>query len=310
MANSTHTKFLAPLAGAFSRLFRGVSRALGHGSAEQAEPIRVHADLCLAQAARRARREAESGLPETLLQAFSAEPLAAGDARYVMREPQSQQLLAAIEMWRAGRSSMVAVTGPQGCGITSFLQQLERLAGDGDTLHYAQLTHRPYDVNDTLMMLAGIVGCEQPVGSVEELLAVINELPPAIIAIDNGHFLACRIMGANEAIRIFGAVMVATQQRHLWVLGCEQYAWRRLAYVYRADRFFTDRIELALFSEAELGQCLASRLQAAGMLAEPGAATPAALPFASRLPELVQAQQRQARPCLCLLAGQPAAGRG
>lgn len=222
----------------------------------------AYTDLCLARTAHRARRYTEAALPETLLQAFSAEPLAAGDARFVDREDASKRLLAALETWRAGRSTMVAVTGTQGCGITSFLQQLTGAAEASPVFRYGKLTRRPRDVDDTLALLGAIVGCEPPVGSLEELLAYMNKLPPSVIVIDNGHFLACRIMGAHAGIRIFGAVMVATQQRHLWVLGCREHAWRRLVYIYRADRYFTDQIELPLFDEQQLGHCLATRLLA------------------------------------------------
>ncbi len=264
MTNSTQKTFLAAAAGAFSRPYRAVVRLLGRQSNEQAEAVPVHTDLCLATT-RRLSRDADLALPEALLQACSAEPLAAGDARFIGREEQSKRLLEALERWRAGRGSMIAVTGPQGCGITSFLQQAAHCLGDAEHYCYAKLTHRPYDISDTLVLLSRAVACEQPSESVEELVDYINALDPRVFAIDNGHFMACRIMGANEAIRVFGAVMVATQQRHLWVLGCEEYAWRRLAYLYRADRYFTDRIELALFSEGELGECLTTRLQAAGV---------------------------------------------
>lgn len=270
MTSTTQATFLTPAVKIFSRLYRYISRLLGRQADEQAEPIKVHADLCLAQAARRTRRYAELALPEALLQAFSSEPLAADDARFIGREEQTSRLLAALEMWRAGHSSMVAVTGPQGCGISSFLQQLAQRVADNESCLYSKLTHRPYDINDTLVLLGAVVGGEPSVGSVEELVEYINGLPPSVFAIDNGHFLACRIMGANEAIRVFGAVMVATQQRHLWVLGCQEYAWRRLVYVYRADRYFADRIELPLFSEVELGQCLTTRLQASGFALSAG----------------------------------------
>ena len=265
MNNSTQTTFLTSLAELFSRQYRRVSRFFGRQSDQQVEPIKVYTDLCLAQAARRANLYASMALPETLLQAFSVEPLAAGDARFVGREEQLNHVLAALEMWRDGRTSMVAVTGPQGCGISSFLQQLAQLVGDNEIYHYGKLTHLPYDINDSMALLSAVIGREQSVGSLEELVEYINGLPPSVFAIDDGHFLACRIMGRSEAIRVFGAVIVATQQRHLWVLGCQEYAWRRLAYVYRADRYFTERIELPMFSEAELGQCLTARLQASGI---------------------------------------------
>lgn len=240
---------------------------------EQADPVRVSADLCLARAVRRDQQYSERSLPETMLQAFSVEPLAVGDARYVGREEQLTRLLGSVQNWRAGHSAMVAVTGPQGCGISSFLQQLPRqigdLLGDSEVCRYGKLERRPYDSSDTLALLGAVIGCEQDFHSVDELIAYINGLSPRVFVIDNGHFLACRIMGANEAIRVFGAVMVSTQQSHLWVLGCEEFAWRRLSYVYRAERYFTHHIALSLLSEAELGQCLSVRLQAAGIVENP-----------------------------------------
>lgn len=263
MKNTTQTTFL-PVA-LFSRLSRFVLRLLGVQKDQPVESIKVNIDLCLAQAMRRAQRYADMALPKALLQAFSVEPLTAGEALLVERKEQSGRLLAALDMWRTGHGSMVVVSGPQGSGISTFLQQLATQVGDHETWRYGELTHRPYDISDSLAQVCAIVGCEQPVDSVEQLLEYLNGMAPSVIAIDNGHFLACRIMGANEAIRVFGAVMVATQQRHFWVLGCEQYAWRRLAYIYRADRFFSEQIELPLFSEAELGECLTTRLQASGI---------------------------------------------
>lgn len=237
---------------------------LGFPSTEPTEPIRLLTDLCLIRDACSSGYVSQA-LPETLLQAFSTEALAAGDSRYIDRELQSTRLLAAVDLWRSGRSAMVAVTGPQGCGMTSFLRQMEQQVGADNNCRYSQLENRPYDTGDTLALLCTITGCEQACHSIDDAINYINSLEPGIFFIDNGHFLACRIMGANEAIRVFGAVMLATQQRHLWVLGCQEYAWRRLVYVYRADRYFTDRIELPLFNEDELGLCLTTRLQVSGM---------------------------------------------
>ena len=265
MADPTQNSFFSPVTGVFIELYRRVLRFVGIRPAEHAESIKVLTDLCLAQSARRARHYKEKALPEALLQTFTVEPLSAGDARFVGREEQLTRISSALELWRAGHSSMIAVTGPQGCGLSSFLRQLEQLVGSNGTFRYSKLTHRPYDISDTLNMLSEFAGFEQPAKSVEELLERINELPPGVFVIDNGHFLSCRVMGAHAAIRIFGAVMVATQQRHLWILGCEEYAWRRLTYIYRADRYFTDRIELAMFSGPELDQCLALRQQMSGV---------------------------------------------
>ena len=257
--------FLSLAAKPFSRLWDVLSRRLRSPSDDRGQPAEGLTDLCLARVAGEAKRNAETALPEDLLCAFSTEPLTAGDARFIGREEQSKRLLAVLDTWRAGRGAMVALTGPQGCGVTSLLQQFaQHMAGD-ESFCYRTLKRRPYDISDTLGLLGEVAGREQSCDSVGELVEYVNSLSPRVFAVDNGHLLACRIMGANEAIRVFGAVMVATQHRHLWVLGCQEYAWRRLVYVYGADRYFSEHIELPLFSEVELGQCLAARLQSSGI---------------------------------------------
>jgi len=188
-----------------------------------------------------------------------------GDARFVGRAEQLERSETILEHWRAGQSSMIAVTGPRGCGITSFLQQLPAHLSNNETLRHTSLTRRPGDIDDSLAQLCSIVGCTQPVSSTEELLEFLNNAPPSVFVIDNGHFLACRIMGVLSAIHIFGAIIVATQQRHLWIMGCHEYAWRRLVYTYQVDRYFSTVVELPFFSEAELGMCLLSRIQASGI---------------------------------------------
>ncbi len=266
MTNPSQNSFFSTVAGAFIDLSQRLLLLVGIRSVEHTEAIKALTDLCLAQSARRARHYKEKALPEALLQAFTVEPLAAGDVRFVGREEGLTRISSALELWRAGQSTMISVTGLQGCGLSSFLLQLEQSVGSNGTFRYSKLTRRPYDINDTLTMLSEFVGFEQPAKNVEELLGRINELPPRVFVIDNGYFLSCRVMGAHAAIRVFGAVMVATQQRHLWILGCEEYAWRRLTYIYHADRYFTDRIQLAMFSGPDLDQCLALRQQMSGVL--------------------------------------------
>ena len=265
MTNPSDNSFFSSVAVRLTDLSHRLLQLAGLRSTEQTETIKVLTDLCLAQSARRERHYKENALPETLLQTFTVEPLSAGDARFVGREEQLSRISSALELWRAGHSSMIAVTGLQGCGLSSFLRQLEQSVGSNGTFRYCDLTGRPRDISDTLHMLSEFADFEQPANSVEELIEGINELPPRVFVIDNGHLLYCRTMGAYAAIRVFGAVMVATQQRHQWILGCEEYAWRRLTYIYHADRYFTDRVELGMLSMSELDECLALRQQMSGV---------------------------------------------
>ncbi len=249
----------------FSSLYRRLRQRFGRPSETPGQQNTANTDLSRG----RARRSIDGTLPDALQQAFSARPLVAGDPRFVGRVEPLNRLQTVLDLWRRGQRAAVAVTGPQGCGITSLLQQLTPHVDDPEACCYGELTHRPVDSNDILKQLCSIVDCVQPVNSVVQLVEYINARPPSVFIVDNGHFLACRIMGANQAIDVFNTVMVATQHRHLWVLGCELQAWRRLAYVHRADRYFSELIELTLFSEVEFGQCLAARLKASGLTPSP-----------------------------------------
>ncbi|MDF1583757.1 MAG: ATP-binding protein [Methyloprofundus sp.] len=266
MDNKTQSSSSTTTTSVFARSYQRVRKLFNlKNSASATESIKSLSDLCLAQAARRERHYRDNALPEALLKAFAVEPLTSDDARFVGREEPLQRLSVVIERWRAGRSSMLAVTGPQGCGLSSFLRQIERDCSSSDEFCYHQLTNRPYDTDNSLQMLTEIIGCKQPVKTIEELLEYLRQLPPKVFVIDNGHLLSSRVMSAHAAIRVFGAVMVASQQRHLWVLGCEEFAWRRLTYIHRAEHYFNDLIELGMLSAAELNQCIAIRQQVSGV---------------------------------------------
>ena len=272
MTNSTQNRSLSTRS-VFTRLYQKLFMLFRSKTDELVISINVRTDLCYAQASRRAKLYRDRALPDSLLQAFDEKALPLGDMRFIGREEQLNRCLSAIEMWRSGQTSMLAISGPQGCGISSFLQQIPKHISDQQCWHYSELTRRPYDNDDSLTQLSRIVGSEQPFTSVSELIEHINTLPPSIFAIDNGHFLSSRIMGSNQAIRIFGAIMVATQEQHLWILGCEEYAWRRLVYLYHADRYFTELIELPLFNEVELNHCLTNRLKVAEISLNTGIAS-------------------------------------
>lgn len=221
---------------------------------------------CEGRADRLAAEFARNGLPEPLLQAFAATPLEPGDTRFIGRTAARERLLACLDAWREQRPALVAVVGPQGCGVTSLLRQIEGGLRPGEQLTYRALDGRPASARDALVQCARLFGIEEAPVSVEQLAATINALDARLIVLDNGHYLACRIMGASESIRTLGALMVATQERHQWLLGCRLEAWRRLSYAHRADRFFTEVIALEAFDCEELTAVIAARCARAGLV--------------------------------------------
>ncbi|MBU0752611.1 MAG: ATP-binding protein [Gammaproteobacteria bacterium] len=269
---------LSAVPAAIARYFR----RLGHGQVA-AEPATDDGETryhpCQGRADRVAAELTGRALPPALLDAFQPAPLGPGSPLFVGREAYLQRLQKTVDAWRQQRPELVAVVGPPGCGVTSLLRQIETLLEAGERVDYHALDGRPASAVDALASCAALFDIATVPGSVEELAARINALEPRLIVLDNGHFLACRIMGASQAVRTFGALMVATQERHQWVLGCNDEAWRRLGYVHRADRFFEEVIELAPFEREGLGALLAARLRSAGValaLPEGEAADPAA----------------------------------
>lgn len=296
MKETTRRAVATRLAKGWGTVHQYLSRLRGGEMNARSESDLPQNDLGAARRERRARRYMAIPLPEPVLTAFAVEPLAAGDELFIGREAELQRVAKALDQWRAGQHVTVSVVGRQGYGTSSFLLQLALLLREGETFRYDRLERRSLDEADTLAMISGLVGRKRPVESLQELLDYLNGLSPRVFAIDNAHYLASRIMGSEEAVSYFGAVMIATQARHLWIVGFEYFAWRRLEYMYRVQRFFDDCIELPAFSTPELAQCFTARLGAAGLV-EPGASSdePGQVPalVATVLPDLARLSENK-----------------
>ncbi len=232
---------------------------------------------CIARADRMVDALRARGLPEALLETCFSGPLAAGDARFVERSNALDRLSLALEAWRRQRPLLVALIGTQGGGSTTLLRQLEGRLESGETISYRALATRVHSRQEALAQCAALFDLQLEPACIEALIDRINALEPRFLVIDNGHFLACRIMGASDAILTFGAVMVATQERHQWILACHSEAWRRLSHVYQADRYFAEVIELDNPDKAALGAMIDARFAAAGFaLATPDGVKPEA----------------------------------
>lgn len=191
--------------------------------------------------------------------AFSTSPLENGDPRFIGREAAFETLGAAMNEWRAGRASMAVVHGPQGAGISSLLAQIPILAQPNERLVNARFCDRLRETTDVIQMLAQALDLDQVPASADELVDVLQQIEPRIIVLDDAHLLAFRVMGSHAAIRGLGAIMVTSQPRHLWIVGCHRYAWQRLVYLYQADRYFSHAIELDFLTTDELQQTITRR---------------------------------------------------
>lgn len=199
---------------------------------------------------------------DTLQNACTRLPLSGDDARFYGRERQLEAAQEAVQAWRNGHQAMVVVSGPPGCGLTSFLNRLA--AHTQETVIQAQLCTRLRTREDAIALIAQVLALPDPPSSHDELITRLNELPPHMLVLDNAHLLAFRAMGTRNAVRTLGSIMVATQHHHLWILGCQRQAWRRLMYTHQAERYFSHRIELEFFTTEELRDVVKQRFTQAG----------------------------------------------
>lgn len=257
--------------------------------------------------------ETPAGLPEVLCRAFESAPLASTDDRFVGRVACLDVVQAALAQWRAGVPAMLAVTAPKGAGLTSLLARVPALLQPGEQIDSQAFTARIGHPEDVLATVAAWFQLEQPPASAHELIVQLRAAAPRVILIDDAHFLVNRLAGL-EAVRVFGALLVSTQDRHLWVLGCRGHSFARLVYLHQADRFFTHRLELPYFTPDELAEILRLRLQSADLAVTDGEADAADAPTglgAGRLGELHR--RSGGKPDLafaCLLQASGAIGDG
>jgi hypothetical protein len=218
--------------------------------------------------------------------ALSLEPLQADDPRLVVREQAWALLQGALSAWMNGEARMLACFGPPGSGVSTSLNWLARQAGPEQPVQRQGLTHRLTSESELLALGAEWFDLAQSPANLEELLDQAQQAPPRVILLDNAHHLGLRVPGVAPLIRALGMLMVGTRQRHLWVLGCNEQAWKRLGYLHGADRYFSDLVSLPPFNEQELGAMLDRRLPLTGLdtgpSPGPGEPTPppsAALPL-------------------------------
>ena len=208
--------------------------------------------------------ELKHTLPASIVSAFDTLPLKPQDPRFVGREEALERLVDALNDWRNERAGLTAVVAPHGAGITSLLNQVRSEIASTETLSCLSLAKKPCSAADALRLINCIFQFEQQPETTAEMILAIKNSPPRVIIIDDGHMLLSRKMGNLAAVQTIGAVLVATQHCHCWIIGCAKQAWRRLSFLYQSDRFFSKILELEYFSAVELREVIERRFYGLG----------------------------------------------
>ena len=208
--------------------------------------------------------ELKQALPASIVSAFDTLPLKPQDPRFVGREEALERLVDALNDWRNERAGLTAVVAPHGAGITSLLNQVRSEIASTETLSCLSLAKKPCSAADALRLINCIFQFEQQPETAAEMILAIKNSPPRVNIIDDGHMLLSRKMGNLAAVQTIGAVLVATQHCHCWIIGCAKQAWRRLSFLYQSDRFFSKILELEYFSAVELREVIERRFYGLG----------------------------------------------
>lgn len=217
-----------------------------------------------AQTILRKQVELNENLPTEIVEAFDDRPLAPNDPRFVGRTLELDQIADALTEWRAGRGSLTAIIAPHGAGLTTLLNQARHLIQGDEELSYLSLAERIHSSADALRTINSIFELDPQPLSVAEMILAINKMPRRVIMIDDAHMLLARSMGNQAAVQTIGALLVATQVQHCWIIGCAKQAWRRLSFLYQTDHFFNRLIELDYFSLEELSEIIERRFYGLG----------------------------------------------
>lgn len=203
-------------------------------------------------------------LDEKLRDAFTDLPLAGNDNRLIQRSTMLQ-LRNAVQAWQEGRNLSMVINAEKSSGLTTLLNSFALHLKENKISHqYTTLNERltsPLDITTLVKELFHLRS--DPIG-LDNLIVHINSLKPKVLILDNLHFLVQRTAAAQSVIDTLGAIILGTRGHHLWVLGCEEQAWRRLNYGYEFAHVFSHTVTLQNFSRSEIHELLITRFHSAG----------------------------------------------
>lgn len=186
----------------------------------------------------------------------------------LLKRPTEDTLMEEFEAWWTTDSACaIALVGEFGMGKSTQLDQFERAVGDKVPVHRVRFTDRVTDPGAMISYLTDAVdiGERGDVRTETALIERLNDNGPGVILIDDAHFAFLRTIGGFHALDDLLRVVSLTNDRWMWVVTFDRYAWQFLNRVRDRRHNFRRVVHMPQMSDHEVQNLIERRNSAAGM---------------------------------------------
>lgn len=204
-------------------------------------------------------------LDHSITSAFFDGPLGGLDQRVVSRK-EDALVIRDFSLWKQGRNISCAVYGEKGAGLSTYLNVfIAHLKKSEQSYKTLTLEQRLTDVQSVILAISKQLNIEAPPEKLDSFIEIINEQPATVLIIDNAHFLVQRTLNAQLIVDTLSSIILGSRGHHLWVMACEQQAWRRLCYGYQIQNIFSNQYHISNYNDSQIKELLIKRITYAGI---------------------------------------------
>jgi hypothetical protein len=207
-------------------------------------------------------------MPPVYQRLFTLEPLTE-PTFLVGREQDLSDVTARWRRFEAGEAGALLLRGRPGCGMSSFLNALERqLSGEGARSAVLRPLVRIESEAEWATAVAGALGLPE-VESLQDLAASIRVSAegtlPRLVIIDNLEHLFLRVPGGVELMDRTLTFLTETETHVLWVCGITLSAWQQVAVAAPTAVAQIDSSELSGLDAVEIRAAVTLRHRRSGL---------------------------------------------
>ena len=179
----------------------------------------------------------------------------------VGKEEHLETLRTLFKRWQEGRLCSVAVVGPNGSGKTSLVNCFQSELGNHYPVHRLNVEQRLKGEQPLIDLCCRWFNLPSTPVNLAELEKQLQQLPPAVVIVENVHRLLLRTPGGLQSIRAFLRLVLASRKRLFWVATCRIHPWQRMLHLLQIDRYFTNQLPTLFGTQAEIRDAMMLRLQ-------------------------------------------------